>query len=310
MIDEQLRFRGWLTDLFLKSRDETKYRSRAHKMKKTLRLLAGRSIKGLDCREVQVPRTGGGTVRVRLYQPLNHSAPLPVIVWLHGGGYAIGVPEQDHAMFQQFMTASPCVIVAPDYRLSVEAPYPAALEDCYDTLLWTKNHAEKLGINRNKLIVAGSSAGGGLTAALCLLARDRGEVNIAFQMPLYPMIDDRMTTESARNNQAPVWDSNMNLWGWRLYLGDRFGGEVPAYAAAARATDYRNLPPMATFVGDLEPFRDETLHYVENLRQAGVRVDFQLFPGCYHGFDVVCPDAEVSKRAMEFLMSAYIRAVE
>ncbi|MGM0900694.1 MAG: alpha/beta hydrolase fold domain-containing protein [Bacillota bacterium] len=151
-------------------------------------------------------------------------------------------------------------------------------------------------------MVGGESAGGGLAAALSLYARDTKEVNIAYQMPLYPMMDDRMTTELARENNAPIWNSTTNRWAWKLYLGELFEKDVPVYAAAARATDYRNLPPTITFVGDIEPFRDETIQYVTNLKEAGIPVDFELYKGCYHGFDIISPTAEISKKATSFFI--------
>jgi acetyl esterase/lipase len=222
----------------------------------------------------------------------------------------MAVPELFAETYKRLIQASNCVFVAPDYRLSIDEPYPAALEDSYEALLWMKDHAEELGIRDDQLMVGGESAGGGLTAALSLYTRDRGEVKIAFQMPLYPMIDDRMITESAGENNAPLWSSDSNRWAWKLYLGGLFGKNVPAYAAAARATDYQNLPPTLTFVGDLEPFRDETLQYVRKLREAGVPVDFEIYKGCYHGFDIINPKAEVSKRATTFFIKAFKYAVE
>lgn len=135
-------------------------------------------------------------------------------------------------------------------------------------------------------------------------------MNIAFQMPLYPMIDDRMISESARDNDSPVWNSGLNQYAWKLYLGELYGKDVPADAAGARATDYSNLPPTVTFVGDLEPFRDGTIHYVNRLIAAGVRVEFELYKGCYHGFDIICPRAEVSKKAVSFLMRCFKYAVD
>jgi acetyl esterase/lipase len=174
-----------------------------------------------------------------------------------------------------------------------------------------KNNADSLGIDDSQIFIGGDSAGGGLTAAISLYARDKKEVNIAFQMPLYPMLDDRMLTESARDNNAPVWNSKSNYNSWKLYLGELFGKQsVPEYAAPARATDYSNLPPTATFVGDLEPFRDETILYVENLRKSGVKVSFRIFKGCYHAFEQVCPKAEISKSAIEYITSEYEYAVE
>jgi acetyl esterase/lipase len=173
-----------------------------------------------------------------------------------------------------------------------------------------KEHAGVLGIRDDQLMVGGESAGGGLAAALTLYERDHGGVNIAFQMPLYPMIDDRMTNESAKENNAPVWDSDANRVAWGLYLGGLAGKDVPVYAAPARETDFSNLPPAVTFVGDLEPFRDETILYVQNLRDAGVPVDFERYAGCYHAFDKMNPYAEVSRKALAFLMDSFRNAVK
>jgi acetyl esterase/lipase len=241
----------------------------------------------------------------------NGNKLLPGILWLHGGGYAIGTPEQSLPMIGKLINRRSAVVVVPDYRLSVDAPYPAALEDAYETLLWMKDHARTLGIRDDQLMVGGDSAGGGLAAAVSLYARDLGEVAVAFQMPLYPMLDDRMDTESAVGNDAPVWNSLSNENAWSLYLGERFGTmDVPAYAAPARADDLSGLPPAVTFVGALEPFRDETVQYVARLKKAGVPVDFQIFPGCYHAFETVSPGATVSRQAIEFFLQSYDRAVK
>lgn len=208
------------------------------------------------------------------------------LLWVHGGGYALGAPEQDGGFVQKFIEATNCVVVLPDYRLSTEAAFPAALEDCYDTLLWMKDHASELGIRFDQIFVGGDSAGGGLAAAVSLLARDRGEVNIAFQMPLYPMLDDRMMTSSMQNNDAPIWDSHATQVAWQMYLKDHFQTEdVSSYAAPARATNYHNLPPTYTFVGDIEPFYDETRIYIKNLQQAGIPATMDIYPGCFHAFD-------------------------
>jgi acetyl esterase/lipase len=250
-------------------------------------------------------------MRICIFKPYVPQENVPGVLWLHGGGYAIGKPEQAKIWAKRFIEVSNCIVIAPEYRLSLEAPYPAALEDSYEALLWIKNHAKELGIRDNQIMVGGDSAGGGLTAALTLYARDRREINISFQMPLYPMLDDRMKSESAKENNAPVWNSKSNLNSWKLYLGKIFGTDnVPVYAAPARAKDYSKLPPTVTLVGELEPFRDETIQYVENLRNAGVPVDFKIFKGCYHGFDQICPKAEISKKAISFVIDSFKNAVE
>lgn len=308
MIDKELRATGTFIKLINNTFTENRFiffnkltRKFKHKM---IDSAIGTEIKWID-------RPDGTKLRLCIFRPLVPKADVPGILWLHGGGYGLGVPELSIAMFKSLIEASDCVVVAPDYRLSVEAPYPAALEDSYLALLWMKEHIETLGIRENQLMVGGESAGGGLTAALTLYARDRGDVAIAFQMPLYPMIDDRMDTVSAVNNNAPVWNSKSNYNSWSLYLGELFKtNNVPYYAAPARALDYTYLPPTVTFVGELEPFRDETIAYVKKLKEAGCKVDFKIYEGCYHGFDIVCPKAKVSREAKEFLMQAFKYAVD
>jgi acetyl esterase/lipase len=271
------------------------------------------SIKGARREEVLVARSqGGGATRVCVYKPLTTDHLLPVLLYLHPGGYVIGAPEDFERIIGEFMATRECVVVVPDYRKALTAPYPAAINDCYDTLLWIRDNAAELGIRSDQIMVGGHSAGGGLTAAVSLRARDRGEVKIAFQMPIYPMIDDRMEGASARKNNGPLWGSRSNALGWGFYLrGLRQQGQPTPYdAAPARATDYSGLPPTMTYVGDLEPFRDETIAFVENLKKAGVPVDFALFKGCYHGFDVFAPNAAISKQARAFAMICFAQAID
>lgn len=310
MIDKQLKIRGFLFTLLTRRSSEPKFVKFMHTLKKITDKQKGLKIKGLHSTEEWITREDGSKLRLCIYRPPGEYKNVPGVLWLHGGGYALGIPELFFYTYKRLIKASGCTIIAPDYRLSIEAPYPAALEDAYAALKWMKNHAEDLGIRDDQLMVGGESAGGGLVAALTLYARDKDEVNIAFQMPLYPMIDDRMTTESAKENNAPIWNSRMNKWAWKLYLGEFYGKDVPPYAAPARATDYHNLPPAVTFAGTLEPFRDETAQYAENLRKAGVPVDFKLYSGCYHGFDQIVPGADISKNATAFFMNSFNYAVE
>jgi acetyl esterase/lipase len=249
-------------------------------------------------------RRDGSPLRLVVVRPAVPREGVAGVLWIHGGGYSIGTPEQSAATAKRLVTATNCVVVLPDYRLSTEAPYPAALDDCYDALLWLRDHTAELGVADDQLVVGGESAGGGLTAAVTLLARDRGEVAVAFQVPLYPMIDDRPTA-SSRANTTPVWNTNSNDAAWGLYLGDLRGGDVPAYAAPARATDLAGLPPTLTFVGDIEPFHDEVVDYCERLRGAGVPVHYEVYPGAFHGFDLVAGFAPVSRRARAFLLDGF-----
>jgi acetyl esterase/lipase len=265
--------------------------------------------RGLRVEERWIERTDGSSLRVKVYRATGQVTAdrVPGILWIHGGGYVLGSPEQDRSTYGRLVEATGGVIVAPAYRLGPEAPYPAALEDCALALRWMRDMAPALGVRDDQLGVAGNSAGGGLTAALTLRERDRRGVAIAFQMPLYPMLDDRCTTASALDNDAPVWDVVTNRNAWKVYLGDLWGSDdVPPYAAPARATDLSGLPPAFTYVGSIEAFRDEVVEYVERLRAAGADVEFQVVPGAYHGFDVVAPGAPVSQHALD-AQSAWLR---
>jgi|GEM_PF-139200 len=216
------------------------------------------------------------------------------LLWLHGGGYAIGLPELEVMYANQFTEDDDCVMILPDYTRSVDAPYPAAIEDAYQTLLWMRDNADSLGIRKDQLFVGGESAGGGLTCALTLYARDRKEVNIAFQMPLFPMLDDRMT-ETSSHNHAPVWNTKKNLAAWKLYRGDR--KETSPYFAPARETEYHDLPPAFSIISDTEPFYAETKIYFQHLYEAGTEVMLKEFHGCFHAFDMTCPNTESARRA-------------
>ena len=264
---------------------------------------------GINYEEKFIVREDGSELRICVYSPKDKKENVPGLLWIHGGGYGLGCPEQDFSFIQSFIDASGCVIVAPDYTNSTTAPYPAALNDCYDALLWLKENGKSYGMRDDQIFVGGNSAGGGLCAAVTLKARDTGEVNIAFQMPLYPMIDDRMITESSQNNDAPIWNTKSNEIAWELYLGDDYKTDrVSKYASPARETDYTNLPPTLTYVGTIEPFTDETIEYVENLKKAGVEVQFRTFEGCFHGFDLLFYSTP-AKQAKQFLIDGFIYAV-
>lgn len=228
------------------------------------------------------------------------------LLWIHGGGYAVGLPEQDFMFADMFCGDGSCIAVLPDYTRSTESPYPAALNDCYLTLQWMWKHADNLGIDKNQLFVGGESAGGGLTVAVCLYARDKGEIPISFQIPLYPMLDDREITKSSQNNDAPVWNTKSNRAGWNLYLKSvEDKGKVPYYAVPARATDYSGLPPACTFVGTIDPFHDETITYFEELKKAGVPVHIKEFAGCFHGFEMIAYPTKPAKEARKFLLDTF-----
>ncbi|MBE6962958.1 MAG: alpha/beta hydrolase [Ruminococcaceae bacterium] len=254
----------------------------------------------------------GGEMKLLILCPTANRKPqdqTPGILWIHGGGYVTGMAGMIYmSRAIDLVKKFGAVVVTPEYRLAGKAPYPAALEDCYAALCYLKDNADTLGCNRNRLMIGGESAGGGLTAALCMYARDRGEVNIAFQMPLYPMIDDR-DTESSRDNHGISWNTKRNHAAWNLYLRD-ITGEVPSYAAPARETDYRDLPPAYTFVGDQEAFYCETLAYIQRLQEAGVTAHVDVYPTGFHAFDMLLPFRKISRQAVAAFEQRYLYAAE
>ena len=242
---------------------------------------------------------GGRKIPLLILTPKERKENVPRVLWIHGGGYMLGMKEMVYmSRAVDLVEKYGAVVVALDYRLSWKAPYPAAIEDCYAALLYLKNHAAQWRINPSQIMVGGESAGGGLTASLCMMARDKGEVNIAYQMPLYPMIDN-FDTETSRNNHAKVWNTKRNHIGWKLYLRSDAEKEVSPYAAAARQTDYHGLPPAYTFVGTAEPFYAETLTFVENLKKAKVEAEVDVYEGMYHAFDMLKPKLRESMAAVE-----------
>jgi acetyl esterase/lipase len=223
-------------------------------------------------------------VVVRVHRPTAVSGPLPGIYSIHGGGYVLGTYTVDDARFDRLCPTFPCVGVSVEYRLAPETAYPGPLDDCYAGLCWTFDHAVELGIDSDRVGIAGVSAGGGLAAALALLARDRGAVPVAFQLLECPMIDDRQTTSSSRLDGLPIWSRESNEFGWRSYLGERYGrADLPPYAAAARADDLTGLPPALVIVGGADGFRDEDIEYALRLNQAGVPTELHVLPGAPHG---------------------------
>ena len=260
--------------------------------------------------EKAIIQSDGRPMRLLILRPKTSAkAPkdTPGILWIHGGGYATGMAGMIYmSRALNLVRKYGAVVVTPEYRLAGKAPYPAALHDCYAALKYLKEHAGELGVNPGKLMIGGESAGGGLTAALCMYARDLGEINIAFQMPLYPMLDDR-DTDSSRDNHGISWNTKRNHAAWKLYLRG-VQGQPDAYAAPARQTDYADLPPCYTFVGDREAFYCETLTYVENLKKAGVCAHVDVYPTGFHAFDMLLPFRKVSRRAIRAFEARYLEA--
>ncbi len=261
--------------------------------------------------EVRRIEANGCKLKLLILRPEPETGHAPGVVWFHGGGYQSGSAKDVFATRALALCVKyGAVLVAPNYRLSKKAPYPAAVADCYAALLYVKEHASELGIRPDQIMVGGESAGGGLCAAVCMLARDRGEVNIAYQMPIYPMLDDR-DTPSNRDNHAPNWNTRRNKKAWKRYLRGLYGTPlVPIYAAPARCTDYRGLPPAYTYVGDIEPFYDETLCYIRQLKDAGIPAEADVYPDWFHAYDIFFPTKSVVRQAVKRFEEHFQYAVE
>jgi acetyl esterase/lipase len=241
---------------------------------------------------------GSPEVTVRVYRPAQPTnSALPCVFWMHGGGYIFGSYDAENARFDRWVQMFGCAGASVEYRLAPEHPYPAGIEDSYAALKWLVEHASELGIEAGRVGIGGASAGAGLAAGLALLVRDRAEFDIAFQLLIYPMLDDRQRTPSS-GWEVPVWPPSANRLGWSAYLGPLYGSdEVPTYAAPARATSLEGLPPTLISVGTLDGFVDEDVDYAQRLNQAGVPVELHVYPGGPHGFDSMAPGTQLGSRA-------------
>ncbi len=258
---------------------------------------------GQDVRAEKIKIEGVPTLLLRPAQ----APPADVgVLWIHGGGYMTGMKEMVYmSRAMDLVKTFGVTVLSPGYRLAWQKPYPAAIDDCFAVLAYMDAHRAELGFSR--IMVGGESAGGGLCAAVCMMARDRG-IHVSFQMPLYPMLSN-LDTESSRDNHGRVWNTRRNHLGWKMYLHGNAKKAVPPYAAPAQQTDYAGLPPCYTFVGEGEPFYRETLDYVAALRAAGVDAEADVYPTDLHAFDMLQPDDELSKKAINSFNEHFAKAL-
>jgi acetyl esterase/lipase len=253
-------------------------------------------LDGVDMVEHEVDAAAG--IVVRVLSPAGATAAArPAVFWIHGGGYIIGNRFMDDSRSATWVRELDCVVTSVEYRLAPEHPFPVPLEDCYAGLTWVHDHADELGIDTDRLGIGGLSAGGGLAAALAILARERGGPVVAFQLLDSPMLDDRQLTPSSRADWLAVWSRDSNTFGWQSYLGDLYGrDDVPDPAVPARVADLSGLPPALVIVGAADGFCDEDIVFAARLNQAGVPAELHVYPGAPHGF-AIFGDSLVSQQA-------------
>ncbi|MEV0248405.1 alpha/beta hydrolase [Nocardia sp. NPDC050712] len=248
----------------------------------------------VEVRTLDIDGPDGNLIPIGLYRPRGAIGSRPAILYLHGGAFAFGrsKPGGDHVAIALAEQVG-AVVVSVSYRLAPEDPYPAGIEDCYQALTWAAAHAAELGIDPDRIAVTGQSAGGGLTAAVALMARDRGGPAIVYQSLYAPTLDDRGITVSAgRITDRRVLNTYDLADIYDHYLPDR--DHVPAYAAPARATDLSGLPPAFVLVCELDPLRDEGLDYAQRLIDAGVPVTVHHIPGAWHIFEANAPTSPLA----------------
>jgi acetyl esterase/lipase len=245
-------------------------------------------------------------IRLRIYHPKSVVAPTPVLIWMHGGGYVMGKPEQDDGACIQFVSELGIIVVSVDYRCAPKYPFPAALEDSYSALTWVASHAQQLGADAARIAIGGNSAGGGLAAAVAQLAHDRREIRPIFQLLVYPMLDDRTVVRTDIDDSNNVtWSHESNRFGWESYLGKAYGAEeVPAYSVPARREDLSGLPPAWIGVGSLDIFHDEAIAYARRLQACDIECEMVVVPGAFHGFDAIDPQIPIVQHFRKSQISA------
>ncbi|GID32811.1 alpha/beta hydrolase [Paractinoplanes brasiliensis] len=250
---------------------------------------------------------GEPDITVRIYKPVNATGSLPGIYYIHGGGMILGSVDGEDPNATMICDQVGAVVVSVEYRLSPEHPHPAPVEDCYAGLVWMAKNAAELGFDADRLAIYGASAGGGLTLATALLARDRGGPQLKFMMPIYPMIDDTNTTESSHEiTDIGIWDRAGNIEAWAWYLG---GKPADQYAAPTRAEDLSGLPPAFIDVGTVDLFRDEDLAFAQRLMAAGVPTELHIHPGAYHAAETFAAEAALAQRIWALRLDALRRAL-
>jgi acetyl esterase/lipase len=265
------------------------------RMVKLMRSMKPRGLRpgpGVTVEEVVI----SPTVSLRLFRPARATAAVPALLWMHGGGHLLGSPEQDDRSNIAFVEELGIVVAAVRYRLGSDEAAPASVMDCYTALEALATRGSEWGVDSTRLAIGGASAGGGVAAGLALYAHDQGEIRPAFQLLVYPMLDDRTVLRDAASKYHRGWNAKSNRRGWKTYTGGEPGRpDVSPYAAPARREDLSGLPPAWIGVGTVDLFHDEDVEYARRLNGAGVPCELYVVPGAPHGFDQMFAKTDVAQ---------------
>ncbi len=253
-------------------------------LQRALMTLAGRvgRVRGVEVTNVN------RDVTVRIHRPTRAAQPGPALLWIHGGGTIMGTAAQEDRFCRKLVNFTDVAVVAVDHRLAPEHPHPVPRDDCYAALHWL---AAQSWVDSARIAVGGASAGGGLAAAVAQLAHDRGDLPLALQLMVYPMLDDRTPVETVPGGRV-MWSERDNQLAWQWYLA----GADPETAVPARRTDLSGLPPAWIGVGTQDLFYEQCRTYADRLRSAGVSVHEEIAEGAFHAFDLIASNTVVSQR--------------
>jgi acetyl esterase len=241
---------------------------------------AGPEVTKVEDRTIPGPEA---EIPVRIYTPAG-SGPFPILVWFHGGGWVIGDLDGADATARHLTVGAECVVVSVDYRLAPETKFPGPLDDCYAATVWAARQAAQIQGDADRIAVGGDSAGGNLAAAVSLMARDRHQPALVFQLLVYPVTQFSFDTTSYRDNaEGYLLTTDSMRWFWDHYLRHAADGDNP-YAAPLMAQDVSNLPPALVITAEFDPLCDEGEAYAQRLRQAGVSTQCSRYDGMIHGF--------------------------
>jgi acetyl esterase/lipase len=272
-----------------------------------LSIEAGNQLQGITKEIIDVPYADNShSIRLFIYKPENTTNELPAIYWTHGGGLVVGQAEQDEGLLKNLVKELNCIAISVEYRLAPEFPFPTPLEDIYLGLKWVYANAKDIHVDAKRIAISGASAGGGLSACLAQISRDRNELPhpIIFQLLLYPMLDCKNVHPLHENEEDTYfWSKANNAFGWQSYIGsDPLTTNIPKYASASHIDNFEKLPPAMLLVGGVDLFVTENIEYAKCLNMAGVATEFHLFPGGVHGFETMAPDARITKLFNEALL--------